>query len=1122
MLHLHRAERADRLIAGLAAVVAQPLASHSGATDPFAAEVIAVPAKGVERWVAQRLSDGLGDPEGSGAGVCANVRFPSPRMLVQEVTAAVAGEDVSDDAWTPSRMLFGLLGLGAVGRWRLPVDRLVAAAGDLADLFAAYAGQRPDLLRGWAAGTDADAGTADADGDPLPEDLWWQPGVWRRLRERIGLPSPAESLDRVCAALRERPDVVDLPARVSVFGPTRLSRDQLSVLAALAVHRDVHLWLPHPSPALWDAVAPLAASASSSRRREDPTAELARHPLLASLGRDSRELQLLLAAADAPVVEHHHAMSGRPDTLLGRLQADLAADEPSPPARRDEKDHSLQVHACHGPARQVEVLREVLLGLLDDDPTLEPRDVLVMCPDIEAYAPLIAATFGLADPELGTAAQHPGHRLRVRLADRSLRQTNPLLGTLAQLLDLAGSRVTASQVLDLAAAPPVRRRFDLDDEQLELLRDWVARTGIRWGLDAAHRKPFRLESLPQNTWETGLDRLLLGAAMSEDTSAGDGGRWLGTALPLDDVESNDVDLAGRLAELVDRLAGVLARLEGRQPLSGWLTALTDALDLLCATSEQDAWQQAQARRELADVADGAADVADSLQLGLDDLRALLAGRLQGRPTRANFRTGSLTMCSMVPMRSVPHRVICLLGLDDGAFPRNVVVNGDDLLARDPVVGERDARSEDRQLLLDAVLAAEEHLVVLYTGADERTNARRPPSVPVGEILDAVDRLLLPLDGHSGREQVTTRHPLQPFDPRNFAGGLGGASGPFSFDHPALEGARAALGERHPAPPFLDGPLADGPPDALDLDRLIRFLEHPVGGFLRQRLALTVARDEEEVADDLTVDLDGLTKWSIGDRLLSDLLRGADVAAVQHAEWRRGVLPPSVLGRRVLDEMLREVTPLLAASADLRAREQRSVDVAVDLPDGRRLGGTVGGVHDATVVRVTYSRLGAKHRLRAWAQLLALTAAQPSELWTAVVVAKAGRGAGCQVATLGPVAPEAAARLLAEVVDVYDRGLRSPLPLVAKTSFRYAEARSRNRSVAVALRDAGREWVNNFGGEQTDREHELVWGAGAPLDVLLAEPPTDDEAGWFDETTRFGALGRRLWTPLLAHEIWSDP
>ena len=195
------------------------------------------------------------------------------------------------------------------------------------------------------------------------------------------------------------------------------------------------------------------------------------------------------------------------------------------------------------------------------------------------------------------------------------------------------------------------------------------------------------------------------------------------------------------------------------------------------------------RREFNDVNSSAGRRVSEIQLTLSDVRALLRGRLGGRPTRANFRTGTLTVCTMVPMRSVPHRVVCLLGLDDGIFPRNPRPDGDDVLARNPATGERDARGEDRQLMLDAILAATEDLVITYTGADERTGALRPPAVPLGELLDALDEIGAAATGEPISSRILIRHPLQPFDPRNVTPGALGTTGPFTFDPVALHGAR---------------------------------------------------------------------------------------------------------------------------------------------------------------------------------------------------------------------------------------------------------------------------------------------------------------------------------------------
>ena len=252
--------------------------------------------------------------------------------------------------------------------------------------------------------------------------------------------------------------------------------------------------------------------------------------------------------------------------------------------------------------------------MFEDDPTLEPRDVLVMCPDVETFAPLISAAFGL-----GPGLPHPGGALRVRLADRSLRRTNPLLDTVAALLDLAQSRVTASQVLDLAATPGVRRRFGFTDEELERVRDWVARSGVRWGIDATTREPYGLGHIPQNTWQAGLDRVLLGVTTSEDEPV-----WLDRALPLDDVDSSDIDLAGRLAELLDRLDDVLTALTGEHPVGHWVDTLAGALELLTETDPADAWQLAQARRELAEAGEG----------GVSPVRLARRPRDAGRPARA--------------------------------------------------------------------------------------------------------------------------------------------------------------------------------------------------------------------------------------------------------------------------------------------------------------------------------------------------------------------------------------------------------------------------------------------------------------------------------------------------------
>jgi len=1073
VLRLHRAERTDVLAGALAQVLAVPLA------DPFQPEVVAVPAKGVERWLAQQLSTVLGAP--SGDGVAANLRFPSPARLVDEAVAAASEVDPDDDPWAPQRVLWSLLALidECVGEpWCRVLaahlgdgaddhrsGRRYAAAEHLRDLFRSYEASRPAMLVDWAAATDSDGA-----GGPLDEDLRWQAELWRRLRARLAVPGPAERLTATCQRLRDEPGISDLPARLSVFGATRLITAQRAVLAAVAEHRDVHLWLPHPSPAVWSV---LAQCAPPVRRREDRTALQLSHPLTASLSRDLRELQLLLG--DVPTV--HHPADHPGGTLLAQVQA--AVREDRAPTATATADGTVQVHACHGPARQVEVLREALLRLFSDDPTLEPRDVLVLCPDVETYAPLVRAAFG--QPGDALVAAHPGHALRVRLADRSLRQTNPLLDTLAGLLELAGGRVTASQVLDLAASPPVRRRFGFDDDDLERLRDWAGRAGVRWGIGLQQRGAYGLAGLPQGTWTTGLDRILLGVAADESELG-----WLDLALPLDDVDSSDIGLAGRLAELVDRLDEVLQRLVGPQPVGEWVATLQDALDLLTDTTETDAWQLGQARLELAEAAEHGAQAS----LRLADVRVLLRGRLAGRPTRANFRTGALTVCTMVPMRSVPHRVVALLGLDDGVFPRGSAVDGDDVLQRDPCLGERDPRSEDRQLLLDAVMSAGDTLLLLYTGADPVTGATRPPAVPLGELLDVVRTT-------AGGAEVVHRHPLQPFDARNFE------APPFSFDRGALAGAQAAQRPRATPGGFLPAPLPLLAGD-VELSRLVSFLVHPTKAFLSQRLGVRVPDRDDVLTGALRAELDPLEKWDVGERMLSARLGGVDASDFAQAELRRGTLPPGPIALRLLTSLSAEVEVLVAAALPGFAVAARQVDVDTELDADRRLHGTVNGLRDGVVVRATYSRLAPKHRLTAWLSLLA--AGAPTAVTT-------GRGRYRGPATSTLTLPAEPAAVLRDLVALRDEGLREPLPVATGASHVYAERRRAGDTEDEALAAAAKEWGGMFG-DGTDPALAYVLGADPSFGRLTAAPASGGES------TRFGALALRLWTPLLDAEVVS--
>ena len=447
----------------------------------------------------------------------------------------------------------------------------------VADLFDRYAVHRPEMLRRWAEGDGRATDEAE-----------WQVELWRLLRARIGQPSPAERLVDACQRLRDEPELLDLPPRLSLFGLTRLPASYLDVLEAMG---DGPRRPPLPPAPVAGAVGTAGAGGgpdvapSAPVRR--PDRRRARSTRCCSRGGAMPARCSWCSARPFPHGEGRtEAPAPEAPTLLQQMQDDIRADRPPAGSagggvdvdRRPllaADDDSIRVHSCHGRGRQVEVLRDAVLHLLEDDPSLEPRDIIVMCPDIETFAPLIQATFG--GRGLEGESTDPERTLEIRLADRALRQTNPVMGVLAEVLELSSARITATEVLDLAGRDPVRRRFRFSDDDLYRLEEWVNGAFVRWGFDAAHRSAFQLEGIAANTWQAGLDRILLGVTMAEERQ-----RLFGATLPLDDVDSGDIDLAGRLAEFLQRLqagldcarrlpprGGVGRHAGGRSPTPSW-------------------------------------------------------------------------------------------------------------------------------------------------------------------------------------------------------------------------------------------------------------------------------------------------------------------------------------------------------------------------------------------------------------------------------------------------------------------------------------------------------------------------------------------------------------------------
>ncbi len=1090
-------------------------------------EWIAVPTTPMRRWLALELARSLGaSGPGTADGIAANINFGSPDSLRQIVLAA--GRAGEGDPWYVQSLVWAVLevlrsnrfdeGLGPLTRLA-PGATWFGRARRLADMFDRYSVRRPDLVLHWAAGRDLD-GT----GRPLAEHDKWQPHLWRLVRERIGVPSPPERLPGLLGDVRVGAVALELPPRLSVFGLTTLPSGApfLELLEAVACRHEVHLLLLDPSPATTSRVrqASRAKRQPLTRLRADDLSDAevrqVSHPLLRSWGRPYRERTVLLAAAEsggipAPAPLDEPGECGEPvgKSLLARLQHDLRAGlAPAGDFEPDPADRSVQVHSCHGQARQVQVLRDAICHLLADDPSLREDDIVVLSPAIDQFAPLVLAGFGTSVEQTEVPAGQATPRLSYRITDRSLRESYPALAAIDSLLALVSGRFGASEVMEFLSLPVVRRRFGLDDDGLRTIAGWVEAGNVRWGLDGPQRAPWGLPpEFSANTWRSVLDRVLMGVAVSDDRV----GLAPGEIAPLA-VESGQIADAGRLAEFIGALMALFDDFKRDRPVAAWCAALSDALSLFFVLEETEQWQLDQLRRVIAEIDDQAivGDEPSTVELSLQDVRRLLSDRLQGRPARSEFFRGGITVSSLTPLRWLPFRVVCLLGLDETGTSGAGAVDGDDLAAISPFIGDRDPRAEVRQALLEAILAAEDHLVITRTGHNIRTNREVPAATVLAELRDAITSTLSPADQGDHWGRIETVHPCQPFDDRCFSPGELNVPGPWSFDAGAFEGALARQERTVESHSFLEGPLpaADFGP-VIALADLRSFFNHPVKAFLKQRLQLHLLGEEDEPSDEFVTSLDNLENWAVAERLLEARLAGHSTAEWERHERALGTLPPGVLGDDVLVAVGQAIDDTMAAaqalSIDPALNDRLQVDV--ELAQGRRVVGTIlgrcAGLSPGPAL-LTCSKLAPKRRLAAWLDLVALVATDPATNWRSVVVGKPDKGGAA--ATLELVArgdtPAERRRValgaLEVAVDCYLRGMREPVPLFSSYSYKLHKG------------NAGPGDWRPYGGhgDGDEEANRLAFGDLSHTEIRDLEARDDDPPG--SDTQRAARFAHYLW------------
>lgn len=1094
---------------------------------PFVDERIVVQSLGMERWVRQQLA--------LRQGCAASLDLPFPAAFCRTLSEALfrtgSGTAMGIDARFEEQALiwrvFALLTDDAL--LAQPVFeplRAFVAGGDeakryglaqrVAGRFDEYRLYRPQWLLDWEEGRDN-----------LTDNVHeaWQAALWRRLLEGERPMHFARwflhTIDRLNAA-DTRPE--GLPERVSVFGVSTLPPLFVQLLQAVARFVPVRVYMLAPDAHSWREGA-------------------ARHPLFESFGAASRALLATLTAPDAhgaqAAVEHvgtPATADPAPPRLLRRVQQDLRAAHRGPPHMLASDDRSLSVHVCYSPMREMEMLRDQLLDALAADPTLRPHDVLVMVPDVELYAPLAEAIFGdpraqrVREETLGGAdASRPA--IPYRVADRTLvREAAPARALLA-CLSLVSARCTASEVIGLLTAPVVRRAANIAPAQLDQIVGWVEDAAIRWGQDGAMRAAaFGLPAVDDNSWRRGLERLLTGYATGRTDTLVSG------VLPVAGDLVGDTALLGAFVEWVERLFDTLDALRTARPLTAWSRILQETARQFIkpeGADEQAAFDRLQ--RDLARLGDLAAPQGDARRgpvgplapdapVTFEVVRGWLDTTLATDEHANQFLAGGVTICAMKPMRAIPHRVIAMLGLDDKAYPRRTRRAAFDLIGSSPTLGDRDARTDDRQLILDTVMSAGDRLLLSYVGRSQKNNAEIAPSIVIDELLDFVDtQVTMEPPGeaalgqgagagngysHVGtpptraRARVRVAHRLQPFSPDYFREDHGRDARLFSFDAELAHSvAIAANPARAEAPPFLtsvppvpvlyrDTASVPRPlePQIVTLNDLLDAWVNPARLYCRRVLQLHTRGDDPMLEDVEPMAIDALLSSRVQQEMLEAVLAGRVQPSVDRARAvAAGQLPSGALGPHWYDALRRDLAPLLARVGTPVFGEPFVVDITG--PDWQLTGQLDLQVEDEQW-RVRASSLKAKDTARAWiAHVVRNAGGTPA---TTRVFAKDG------TRCLPPLA-EARAQLDV-LVQGYRAVLAAPVPYFVEAGHAYRKAVLDPKQQTDPMQAAKKAYESDgshhsLRGDRTDPYVALLWRGRQPITECWADFTATADAFW---------------------------
>tara|TARA_R110001583_G_scaffold16561_15_gene67880 strand:- start:22349 stop:25804 length:3456 start_codon:yes stop_codon:yes gene_type:complete len=1041
------------------------LMQQSPLENPFDNETVLVQSPGMAQWLQLEIA--------SSTGIAANIDFPLPASFIWQQFTQILSDVPESSPFNKMSMTWHIMQLlpeclddpdfsalqhylddDDEGRKRFQLSQKIA------DIFDQYLVYRPEWIDSWEQVDDESISLwKEHNEQAIPswiDDQRWQAKLWKKLSTKIeasftekGNAYHRAGLYKAFLKQLESSETLNhLPKRIFIFGISTLPESYLQALLGLSKHCDVHFLLSNPCRFYWgDIVDPKllakrfalqreklmvkqgkikALQASSWQKdeahlnwalSEDEQSEVG-NPLLASMGKMGRDFLYQLYSLEQNEIDAFVDINR--DSLLHHIQADILDLQDSSQALSlhatgrkviAEQDQSLSLHLSHSIMREVEILHDNLLAMFSENAQLTPKDIIIMVPNIDQYAPYVQAVFA----NQGTDSNR---YIPFTISDVSAQQENPILVSFLQLLNLNKSRYTREDILGLLEVPAILQRFKLSQSDFVLLQKWINESGIRWGLNEQSSEQWDLPKLSQNSWLFGLKRMLLGYAMGDSLFEG--------ISPYDDVQGLQGDLLGRFIDFIDALINLEKQLKLTYNASQWQAFMYALVDDFYAENDDNSALFSLIREQADKLVSGTKEAQFEESISLFVLMEYLENHLTSQANSQKFLAGKVNFCTLMPMRSIPFKVVCLLGMNDGVYPRNIVPMGFDLMAGHRKRGDRSRREEDRYLFLEALLSAQDKLYISYIGRDINDNSEKMGSVLVSELVNyCLQSFVLEKniedDSSLASAQLLSMishfYPMQSFSENYF-------KGQFKTYNPiwwqALNSPNDEISSKLQALPLAE-PLIE-----VQLLHLKQFLKHPCKAFFNRRLDVYFELDEHEQDNDEPFALDNLQQFHLKGQQFEVALEGRSLMDLFKEIKATGELPLSEFAPLAFNRDLQSMVDLADVTASYFIGEMETVSVELQFAEKRLIGELTDHCQNG-LVRIKTGGIKGKEILTLWLEHLCYCITHGENLNSTLLGQKNG-------IYFAEVPADYAYQRLIELIDLYEQGLQQPLPFFIQSAF----------------------------------------------------------------------------------------